>query len=641
MSTLKRWLTRIAGAFAADRRDRELEEELRAHLQMEIEEQVRLGIAPAEARRNALLRSGGIEAAREAVRDQRGFPFLDHLRRDVRYAWRTIRRTPGFAVVIVLSLGLGIGANTAIFSLTDAVFLKTLPVPNPDELVLFEWVGQFPDVRYHGLGRRAPKPGEIIGTSFSVPFFEQVRSSGSLLAGVFAFAPVDQLNVVDGDQADIASGQLVTGDYYGTLGVRALHGRTIVASDDQPGADPVAVLIYDYWQRRFDGDPSAVGKQVMINGVATTIVGITPSDFIGTLGVGQSSDITLPMSLHPAINPESDHDLADPDFWGVQIMGRRRAGVTAERAEASLAAAFRGALLGQGGERPDTLDGADLPRLQLASGSRGPGVRRSLYRLPVTLLTIIAGLVLLIACANAANLLLTRATARQREITMRLALGAGRRRVIKQLLTESFVLVLLAEALGLLLAYWGKDLLLILRPEDTAGLRLAIDARALVAATVLSAFTVLLFGLAPALRATRVDVAGSLKGAASGIRGDSRAIFSRVIIIAQIAMSVMLLVGAALFLRTLHNLRTVDVGFEQDRLLLFRVDPRLSRYDDAGVRDLYRELHRELSAIPGVRSATFTQVSLLTGRRRTNSVAVVGRAETDESSALKIGRAHV
>lgn len=633
MSTLKRWLARLAGVFAAGRRDRELTEELESHLRMEIEEQVLRGKSLAEARRCAFLRSGGIEAAKEAVRDQRGVPLIDHLRQDVRYAFRMIRRNPAFAAVTVLSLALGIGANTAVFSLTDAVFFRTLPVANPGELILFEWTGEPPEVSYDGSMTRSAKPGEVVGTSFSVPFFERVRSAGAGLAGVFAFAPVEQLNVVDGDQADIASGQLVSGDYYGTLGVRATRGRTIAPSDARPGADPVAVISYGYWQRRFGGAVSVVGKQVMINGAAMTIVGITPPEFFGTLEVGRSSDITLPISLQPLIRPGSDGDLVDPDFWWVQIIGRRRADVSAQRAQSGLEPIFSGAVLEQSSARPDTLETAGLPRLHLASGSRGPNDERRDYRLPLTLLTIIAGLILLIACANAANLLLARAAARQREISMRLAMGASRRRLIKQLLTESLLLVFLAEALGLLLAFWSKDLLLILRP-DTAGIRLVLDARVLAVATAASVATAVLFGLAPALRATRVDVAGNLKAAALSIRGGSRALISRGLVVAQIAMSVVLLVGAALFLRTLHNLHAVDVGFDQDRLLLFRVDPRLSRYDEGRVAGLYRELDRQLNAIPGVRAVTFSRHAQLTGGLRSNRVSVVGRDETDERNVL-------
>jgi predicted permease len=633
MSALRRWLARLAGVFAGGRRERELAEELAAHLRMEIEERLARGESPAEARRQALLRSGGIDVAKELVRAQRGAPFLDHLGQDVRYACRTIRRNPGFASITVLSLALGIGANTAVFSMTDAVFFRTLPVASPDELVLFQWVG--PPVRssYDGSMRRGPAPDEVIGTSFPMPFFERFRASGSVLSGVFAFAPVEQLNVVDGAQAGIARGQLVTGDYYATLGVHAVRGRALVAADDRPGAEPVAVLTHAYWQHRFGGDPAVVGSQVSINGIATTIVGVTPPGFGGTLQVDEEADVTLPMSLVGSIRPGSGGELLDPNVWWVQILGRRGEGVTVERAEAGLGTLFRAALLDAGNDQPDTVEIANLPRLLLADGSRGPNDERRDYRLSLTLLTILAALILLIACANAANLLLTRAAVRRREIDMRLALGASRGRLVRQLLTESLLLALLAGAIGLLLAFWGKDLLLILRPS-APGLRLALDLRVLAVATWLSVATALLFGLAPAIRATRGRAGGGIRAASLTLRGPSRALVGRGLVVAQIAMSLVLLFGAALFLRTLHNLRSVDVGFEQDRLLLFRLDPRLSRYDADRVPDLYRALHRELGAVPGVSAVTFSRHGLLTGSRRSNGVAIVGRPGDEETRAL-------
>ena len=634
MSRLRAWFVRALASVTRNGRDAELAEELESHLQMQIEENVRRGMSPGEARRQARLRSGGIEAAREAYRDQRGIPVVDHLRRDLRYAARTIRRTPGFAIVAVLSLAVGIGANTAVFSLADAVLLETLPVVRPEELVLLEWIEsrQPLDLSYDGSTSTDAKTGLRIATSFSVPVFERLRDRTTTLSAMFAFAPVEQLNVVVDGGADIARGQLVTADYYAALGVRALRGRTIGRDDDRVGAEPVAVITHAFWQRRFGRDPDVVGRRVNINGVGITIIGVTPPEFAGTLNVGLSPDITLPMRAVSLIRPGSAGDLTNPAFWWVQVMGRRREDVSEQRVQSELGMLFRQSVLDQLARRASdstSKQAFDLPRLQVRSGSRGLNDERDDYRRPVTLLSIVCALVLLIACANVANLLLARSSARRREVAVRLALGGSRARIVAQLLVESLVLVLCAEVFGIVLAYWGKGVLLTLRPGNES-LQLALNLRVLTGATALAVATALLFGLAPALRATRVDVAESLKEGARNIQTGSRSLLSRALIVAQIAMSVVLLVNAALFLRTLHNLRAIDAGFDQEQLLLFRIDPRLSRYDLASSPALYRRLEERLSQIAGVRGVSFSRHGQLAGGRRSDDVGVVGRPVAED-----------
>lgn len=639
VSTLRRWLSRLVGTFATARSERDLAEELEAHLQLEIDELARRGRSPADARREALLRSGGIDLAKDAYRRQRGIPLIDHLRRDLLYTGRMIRRSPGFTVIAVASLGLAIAANTAVFTLADAVFLKPLPVTEPEELVLLEWTDRESSTSeergyhdYYGSIRRSEAPGEAIGTSFSLPLFESVRSSTSTLSELFAFAAVEQINVVDAQAAGIARGQLVTADYYATLGVPAVYGRTIVPEDDRAGAEPVGVLSHRYWQSRFGGDPSIVGRAVRLNGVPTTIVGVTPPEFIGTLDIGASADITLPMSLAPIVSPGmTETAMTDPGSWWVQLMGRRQADVTMDEVEAELALAF-GRAIRPLSDAPQAVAARTL-RPSVVSGARGPHDERRGYRLATSLLAALAALVLLLACTNVAGLLLSRATARRGEITMRLALGAGRRRVLGQLLTEALVLAVLAEGLGLLLARWGTDLLLILRPA-TSRLDLQIDGHGLAVATALAGSTALLFGLAPALSATRGRLSESLKRAHTATRGRPRARLRSALLVVQISVSVVLVFGSALFVGTLRNLRATDVGFDQDHLLLFRVDPRLSQYDGERVPVLYRELQRAYLAVPGVEAVSFSRHALLTGSRRSSTVAVVGHQETQATLAL-------
>jgi len=635
MSRARRWLARLAGVVGGERRDREFVEELEFHLRMEIEEQLRRGLPPAEARRVALLRSGGIDAAREAYREQRSVPLIDDVRRDLRHAVCGLRRSPGFAVIAVASLALGIGANTAVFSLTDAVFLRRLPVSEPGELVLLEWTGRSGGRMYDGEMWPAVRPGEVRGTSFAMPFFDRIGSASGVLTGVFAFAPLEQLNVVAGEDAAIARGQLVTGAYYTTLGVQAVAGRLLEAGDDRPGADPVAVLTYGYWQSRFGGDRSVIGRQVLINSVATTIIGVTPARFVGTLDVGETADVTLPMSMVASIRPGSGGDLLAPDFWWVRIMGRRASGVTSIQVAARLAAVFRNSVLEAQAVRAAAAtdnDRPELPRLQAADGSRGASDAPRDYQTAAVLLSVVAALILLIACANVANLMFVRAAARQREITIRSALGASRGRILRQLLLESVLLVFIAEAAGLLFAGWAKDLLLTLRPGATE-LQLAIDARAFGLATVIGVGTALLAGFAPALHSMRTDVASSLRLAPRTMHGNPRAA-GRMLVALQIALSVVLLTGAALFLRTLQNLRAVDAGFEQNRLLLFRVDPRLNRYDGQRIVQLYRDLQRELGSLVDVQAVTFSRHALLTGGRRSNRVDVVGQPASANEEAL-------
>lgn len=629
MSILRRWIARLRGLVAGERQDRELAEEMETHLQMQIEGNLRRGMPLEAARRDARVRAGGIANAQEEYRDQRGIPSVAGLLQDLRFAGRVIRRNPGFASVIVLSLALAIGSNTAVFSLTNAVFLRTLPVAQPEELVLFRWIGSVKTTGYDGSMVRTDRPDEVIGTSFAMPFFEHVRSDSGPLSGVFAFAPIEQLNVIDAGEARIARGQMVTGEYYTTLGVRAALGRTILPADDRAGAEPVAVLTHGHWESRFGGDSSVVGRRLTINGASTTIIGVTPPGFVGTLDVGSPAELTLPMSFAELISDRrGDRDNAK--LWWAQMIGRRRTGVSEARAEQELDLLFQRTARDAGvlSEPADTSRGSAHATLDLAPGGYGLDDERRDYERPLTLLTLGAALLLAIACVNAALLLMTRATVRQKEITVRVAMGASRWRIVRQLLVEGLMLVLAAEALGFVFARWTRSLLVTLRP-DTANVAVSFDLRVLAVATAISVATALLFGLWPALRATRVDVASQLKSAARTIKGGARSLVTRGLIVAQVAMSVVLLVGAALFLGTLYNIGRIDVGFDQERLLLFRVDPRLSGYAGPRTTALYRELRERLGSLPGVERVTFSRHGQLGGGGRSGSVYAIGTSERE------------
>lgn len=564
---------------------------------------------------------------------------MGSLVQDLRYGVRMLLKSKAFTAVAVLSLALGIGANTALFSLVDAVLLKMLPVKRPNELVLFNWLSG-----PRGMSRRIdgnittdPVTGMRSSTSFSYLTFQRIRDHNETLSGLFAFAPFEQLNVnVDG-VAEVAGGQLVTGGYHDALGVQAMLGSTIRPGDDDDGADPVVVITHRYWERRFARDPEVIGKKINVNNVTFTIIGVTPPEFFGTLQVGESSDLTIPMSLESQLRPRSQ-SLRQAWFWWVRIMGRLKPGVAAEQARANLEGQFQqsaregweaGLAQFPGQGQAQSPQPRDVPSLRVASGSQGLNELRSAYSQPLTILVIVVGVVLLIACANVANLLLSRAASRQKEIAVRLALGASRWRLVRQLLTESGLLAILGGVVGVIFAYWGKDVLLALRPWGGGELvlYLKLDLRVLGFTIGVSAITGLLFGLAPALRATRVDLTPGLKDNARSLVGGSRSLLTKSLIVTQVAMSLVLLIGAGLFVSTLRNLQAVDVGFNRENLLLFRVDPRLSGYSGLQIANLYSRITERIEAVPGVRSATISRHPLLSGNRRTSSLSVQGASE--------------
>jgi len=593
----------------------------------------------AEARIESRYKTGGIG--------------MGSLGQDLRYGVRMLLRSRAFTAIAVLSLALGIGANTALFSLVDAVLLKTLPVKKPNELVLFSWLGGSRGLSRGIMGSTKTDPGTGMrtSTSFSYLTFECFRDNNDTLSDVFAFAPLHQLNVSVDGQPEIATGQLVSGGYYPGLGVRATMGRTIAPDDDKAGAQPVAVITHRYWQRRFGQDPEAVGKTVNINNVSFTIVGITSPEFMGASQVGWSPDLSIPFSMQPQVSPH-ESSLNGPWFWWLQIMGRLNPGVTTEQAAASFESIFQQsaqegwdaaqARFPPQGQAQNSAP-RDVPSLRGASGSQGMTELRSAYSQPLTILMAIVGFVLLIACANVANLLLARAATRQKEIAVRLTLGASRWRLVRQLLTESVLLAVLGGAAGVLFAYWGKDMLLTLRPwgGGELGVDLKIDLRVLSFTIAVSLATGLLFGLAPALRATKVDLTPALKDNARSVTGGTRAILTKSLIIVQVSMSLVLLVGAGLFVRTLRNLQNVDIGFNRENLLLFNVEPGLNGYNKAQMAQLYRRITERLEAVPGVSSATVSLIPLLSGQAQTRGIDVQGHAspagDNDDAKVNTVG----
>jgi predicted permease len=601
MPLLSRLIGLWSNLFRKNRAERELAEEIRAHLEMLIELKIEEGLDPAEARRAALIELGGEEQVKESVREVRMGYHLETLGHDLRFALRMLRRNPGFTLIAVLMLSLGIGANTAIFSLVDAVLLKLLPVKEPEQLVLLSYVGS-----------RGP------GDEFSYGHYERFRDHNQSFSGTLAYHPLRLTVSLDGQPEPAVSGQLITGNYYAVLGVNASLGRTILPDDDRvPGGHPVCVISNNYWQRRFAGASSVVGKTIHLGGSPFTIIGVTPPEFFG-LEVGAVADISVPMMMRNHVIPG-----IDGNRFQYRVMGRMKPGVTIEQAQADLSRLYQQILddfASQFGAQIKMKGGQYLleRRLVLAAGSQGLSVLRRQFSQPLFTLMTVVGLVLLIACANVAGLLLAKATARRKEIGIRLALGAGRGRLVKQLLTESLLLAGLGGCLGLLFAYWGIKLLVPLLPqgETPIYLNLSPDARLLGFSMALTLLTGVLFGLAPAFRATKVDLNAMLKDGAQ--RSSSRGAqlpMGKLFVIAQVALSLLLLVSASLFIRSLQNLRQLDAGFARENVLVLKLEPVGSdRNEGDRLAIRYNELLERVEAIPGVLRASLVGYSPITRR---------------------------
>jgi predicted permease len=625
--------SRLRALFLRERILQDTEAELRSHIELEMESNINCGMRPEEARAAALSSFGNLGRACDLAHEIRGAGWMDEIRQDLRYGLRQLRIHPGFTAIAALSLALGIGANTALFSLADTVLLKTLPVRNPEELVIFNWASSDHGLILSHNGTTNPdrESGLRVGSSLSYSTFLEFRAKSRTLSTVFGFAPLGDINVYADGLTTSATGQLVTGDFHRGLGVPMALGRPIINEDDSLSADPVAVISYRYWERRFGLDPSVLGKKINVNNLPCVIVGVTPPRFYAGLQVGDSPDLSLPLSVEPRIHQgltgSTDQSLlSEPWTWWVQVMGRMKSGVDAATVQAELEgvlqkSALEGLQMAPPSERPPDVEQLrNPPRLMVIPGERGLAYLREAYKHPLIIMMIVVGLTLLVACANIANLLLARATSRRREIAMRLALGAGRFRLIRQLLTESMLLASLGGALGCLLAWWSNGLFLMWRPYGTTtpDIELQLDWRVFGFTALIAVFTGFLFGLSPAFRATRIDLNLTLK---EDLRVGGRSIshFGKSLVVAQVAVSLALLVGAGLFLRTLHKLRSVELGINPENLLLFRVEPRANGYKDDQISLLCIHALDRIKTIPGVRSAAVSEHALLSGSSTSSS----------------------
>ena len=709
----------------------ELDEDIREHIERETQDNIERGMTAAEARYAAMRKFGNVTRVKEETREVWSIVWLEQLWQDIRFGLRMLAKSPGFATVAILTLALGIGANTAIFSLIDAVMLRSLPVENPSELVLLKWGARnAPNIHGYMTSGDCPtdlRPGATnpSGCSFSEPMFREIAQANIFLATA-AFANSGRLNLTGNGPATVINGQLVSGDFFRTMGLKAAIGRLVDTPDDTPSAAAVAVLNYGYWQSAFGGSRDVVGRTIELNNVAFTIVGVAEQRFTG-ITPGSDYDVWLPLSDAQRITDPMRwrNRSSDASNWWLTIIGRRKPGTQLAQMQTVVSSLFRnetlhgsvplfqageptgppsprqGAaaggnpqlrreILGGGapvlaggtvsigsqtrpqaeGTKPPvppashgspTPDGknapteasgprtlstvADNPQVTLLPAQSGLTGTRTRYSNPLYVLMLAVGIILLIACANVAGLMLARAAARQKEMAVRLALGAGRSRVARQLLTESVMLSALGGMLGILFAYWGAHFIIAFVSSNQTrplGFATGVDLRVLGFTIAVSLFTGILFGIAPTFRGTRVDLTPTLKegqgsSGRSGHGGGKWFSIGNGLVVAQVALAMVVLVGAGLMVRTLANLRSIDVGFDSHNILVFGVDPTLIGYKGSQLDAFYRDLQGRLSEVPGVKSASYSMGALLSGGLMITSFHWPGTPADQNSDADALG----
>lgn len=612
--------------------EHDVDQEIAFHLEMKARKLVAAGLDPVSARQTALDRFGDLAGVRDECleidhRRQRSMRWSDIVagfRQDAHYAMRSLRKQPAFTLMVLLMLGVGIGANTATFTVIDALLLRPLPVPHPEQLVS---IGNPAKVNsgWHG----SPMIDYV-----SYPVYADVRDHTHVFSGLYATGQGNAPDIAVGSaSADIERPRtrLVTENYFGVLEVPAAVGRTFTSADAHGTmSDPVAVIGYGYWQRRFGGEASAIGTKVWINGTPFTIIGVAPERFTGDV-VGEATDIWLPMSMMPAVVGRGNW-LGDRTWSWLQMMGRLAPGVTLAEARRAVTAVETRSLL-------DNLVGTSLASFEedlattpvrVQSGALGFSSARKLYASALGVLMASVVLVVLVVCANVANLTLTRGASRARELTLRLSLGASRLRLVQQLLIESLIIVLVAGALGLVLSFWGSHLLLaVARPgKSPIPLDVMPNGRTLAFTAGVALLCALLFGLVPALRVTRVDVATALRAQGRSVVGGrgraGRFLTGRTLVAAQIALSALLLIGTTLFLRSTRQLLTSSLGVDRDRIVQVEVSAGHSGYSGSRTIALMRDLERRAAAIPGVVSVSFAENGLFDGGFSTMHVSLPG-----------------
>jgi predicted permease len=612
----ERWIyalpLRLRSLFHRTKADQELADELGDHLELKTQQYISQGMASEEARRSAVLEMGGLEKRKEECRDARQITWLQDLVQDVRYGLRILGKSPGFTTVTVLTLALGIGANTAIFSIVDALLLRKLPVRNPDELVWVNSTGTFGQ----------PAEGSEVETYYAY------RDKAAAFASVLAFSGIAPYELTYKERKIPANGELVSANYFAALGVRPFAGR-LLADSDQHGP-PALVVSFAFWKREWDSSEDAIGQAITFGDQSDatrtgsvpqhtfTVIGVAPPDFFGAK-VGESPDFYAPLN---------STELPTQDYWQTQwvtILARLKPGLSIAQAQAVLDPLLQE--IEKTSMLPQIERDEEFAHVLITPAARGLSDARAKFSLPARILMVVVGLLLLIACGNVANLLLARGMARKREITVRLALGAGRWRVIRQLLTESTLLAIAGAVTGLAAGQWTSRLLLasLSTRQLPVVLSTAFNLRTLLFTASALAFTVIVCGLAPSLAATRGELAEELKvqGPAS-YRSSAQSRLGSVLIVGQVALSLMLLAAAGLLLHTLYNLETFDAGFDRDKVLIVTMTGYSSSRTRDQVVQFYRRLLDRMKQLPGVHSASYSGFTPISGKEVGINVAVEG-----------------
>ena len=622
------------------RLESELADEIQQHIELRTRALIDEGLDPREASYEARRLFGNPTMIREETRDMWGYRWLDTLVQDTRFGARLLRRSPAFTLAAVASLAIGIGSAAAVFGLADALLFRTLAVRAPGELVLFRWISG-PDAVFNDLtGFGSQSENEMSSTSFSKKAFEEIRRGLAAEADVIGFADLYRTNVAVDGRPETAFAHVVSGNYFAVLGVTPVIGRLLDGSDDRREAPGAAVISHAFWLRRFGGATDVIGKNILLNGVSFTVAGVLPRDFEGTLQVAQDADLMVPLARYGDLVRSGEPD--DPNFWWVLLMARLKTETAAARVQGAADAILKQTVMAA---KPEAR-AESLPRIRVEPGGRGQVENRDEMRQPFTIITGVVAIVLLVACANVANLLLARGRARARELAVRAAIGAPRYRIVRQLLTEGLLLGIIASAAGLLVTQWIAGMLVPALGGEIQGYNgytFAMDQRTVLFTCGLALGCTLLFALVPSLRSTDARLTGSLQeGSRGAVRGGGRFGLAGGLVIVQVALSMLLVTAAALLGWSVHKLASVDPGFDTRNLLTFGVDASLNGYDDVRTRSFLDAALTRIRALPGVSAATITSHRLIansssvgTTRRVTDVPPPSGSAEFREFAARR------